>query len=74
MFISRKEYNRIIERLDALEDATRCPTGYPDTKLGRVVQLLLHHLGLTIERPLPYDRLVQKGGPEAPQTETFKYP
>lgn len=64
MWISKEKYQRIIDRLNALEDATYCPAGHPDTKLGRVVKMMLDHLGLSIERPLPYDRLVKKGGPE----------
>lgn len=64
MWITRTEYRRILERLDALEDKTYCPAGGPDTKVGRVLKMVLDHLGLSIERPLPYDRLVKKGGPE----------
>jgi hypothetical protein len=64
MWISKAKYERIIERLDALEEATYCPAGHFDSKIGRIVKMILDHLSLSIERPLPYDRLVKKGGPE----------
>jgi hypothetical protein len=67
MWISKAKYNRIIDRLDALEEATYCPAGHPDSKIGRILKMVLDHLGLSIERPLPYDRLVKKGGPERPE-------
>lgn len=64
MWISRKKLAQIEDRLLKLEDATYCPAGQPDTKVGRIVKMILDHLSLSIERPLPYDRLVKKGGPE----------
>ena len=64
MWISRNKYERIIERLNALEDATYCPAAYSDTKIGRLVKMMLDHLGLHVERTFQHDRLAKKGEPE----------
>lgn len=65
MWIRKAKYDRIIERLDKLEKDTWCPKGLSDSKVGRIVGMILDHLGLHIERPQPTDRLVKNGGPEA---------
>lgn len=64
MWINRERYFQILKRLDALEEATYCPAAYSDTKIGRLLKMLLDHLGLHIERTVQHDSLAKKGGPE----------
>lgn len=64
MWISKYKYDRIIARLNALEEETSIPIAPTDLKVGRVVKMLLDHFGLHVERPMCFDRLAQKGGPE----------
>lgn len=64
MWISRKEHDAILKRLCELERNVYCPAAYHDTGIGRLMKMVIDHLGLHIERTLQHDRLVKKGGPE----------
>jgi hypothetical protein len=64
MWVSRKEFEELRQKVESLQDATwsvRAPYG---AKLGRVVDMLIDYMGVSIERRLEHDRVVKKGGPE----------
>lgn len=64
MWISKYKYNRIIERLDNLERAADVP--YTSAPVGRLMRMLMDHLGVNHRRTEAHDEIVKKGGPEKP--------
>lgn len=64
MWISRKEYDRLVERLDKLEKATRVTGNYNEAEIGHLVYLLMAHMGLQYTRHPERYELEKKGGPE----------
>lgn len=67
MWISKRKYERIMERLDMLEKGVRVPCNgslWTQWNIGTLVYLILEHLGLQYERTHPTEKLVKKGGPD----------
>lgn len=62
MWISQSKYERLVERLEAVEKAVDVP--YTSAHVGGLMRLLLDHLGLHYRRSDPVQELVKKGGPE----------
>ena len=66
MWISRRRYETLMnlqERVQKLEDAVWVPAAGQD-RIGRVVHMLLDHLGLNYRKVLEHAKLEKKGGPE----------
>ena len=64
MWIKRRDYEKLVSRVDELEREVWCPQTFNKERLGRTVGMVMEHLGLTLDKPLPYAKLVKKGGPE----------
>ena len=60
MWISRKEYNRLLERIGDLERATRVPCLHSDVGIGQLVYMLMQHLNLYFNRQRQKDELVKR--------------
>lgn len=61
MWISRKEYDELKGRVSALEDANWCIRAPHGAKLGRVVAMVMAHLGIRIDRQTERDQVVKDG-------------
>ena len=64
MWVKRKELEELKEKVRSLEEQVwvlRAPHG---AKIGRVVSMILDHLGVSVERRLEHDYIHKKGGPE----------
>jgi len=64
MWIKRRDYEKLVSRVDELEREVSCSQTFDKERLGRTVGMLMEYLGLTLDKPLPYAKLVKKGGPE----------
>lgn len=62
MWISRYRYERLMDRIEALEKAVDVP--YTSAPVGKLTRMLMDHFGLHYRRHTPADELVKKGGPE----------
>ncbi len=59
MWVSRKDWNELQERVRVLEDATYMIRAPYKAKVGRVVDQIMKHLGISIHRSDPRDEIVK---------------
>lgn len=58
MFISKRQYNRLVERIEDLEKQVYLSSCHSTEPLGETVGLLLRHLDLKIQKPYCYPKVM----------------